>query len=62
MAEAVAAQDIREAKRKYHREWRRTHPENVRAAQMRYWMRKAAQMQAETRSAADDQDPGQQAG
>lgn len=30
-------------KREYHREWRKNHPEAVRAAQMRYWTKKAAE-------------------
>ncbi len=32
-------------KRAYHKKWRAEHPENVKAAQLRYWMKKAAQMQ-----------------
>ena len=28
-------------KREYYREWRKNHPEAVRAAQLRYWMKKA---------------------
>ena len=31
-------------KREYHREWRKKHPESVKAAQMRYWTKKAAEM------------------
>ena len=38
----------REAKRKreYQRKWRAEHPDSVRAAQMRYWTKKAAEMRA----------------
>ena len=32
-------------KREYHREWRKKHPESVKAAQVRYWTKKAAEMQ-----------------
>ena len=35
----------RQRKREYHREWRKNHPESVKAAQMRYWAKKAAEMQ-----------------
>lgn len=31
-------------KREYHREWRKKHPESVKAAQMRYWIKKAAEI------------------
>ena len=31
----------RERKREYHRKWRAAHPESVRAAQIRYWNKKA---------------------
>lgn len=36
---------IREAKREYKREWRRAHPENVKAAQERYWLKRAGEIQ-----------------
>ena len=42
----------RQRKREYHREWRKKHPESVKAAQMRYWAKKAA----EIKEAAGDQD------
>lgn len=47
----------RERKREYHREWRAKHPESVKAAQMRYWTKKAAEMrqtvmETESRAAA----------
>lgn len=35
----------KEARRAYKREWNRRNPEKVRAAQERYWMRKAQQAQ-----------------
>ena len=31
-------------KREYHRKWRAEHPESVKAAQMRYWAKKAAEL------------------
>lgn len=43
---------VRAAKRAYKREWCRTHPENVRAAQERYWLKKADEIQ-QRESAAD---------
>ena len=42
----------RQRKREYHREWRKNHPESVKAAQMRYWAKKAAEL----REAAGKQD------
>ena len=33
-------------KREYHRKWRQEHPESVRAAQLRYWTKKAEEMRA----------------
>ncbi len=33
-------------KREYHRKWRAEHPESVKAAQMRYWEKKAEEMRA----------------
>ena len=50
-------------RREYHRKWRAEHPDKVRAAQMRYWVKKAeqAQRQAQT-SAADTGSAGQEEG
>ena len=31
-------------KREYHRKWRQEHPESVKAAQVRYWAKKAEEM------------------
>ena len=36
----------REARREYMREWRKKNPEKLRAAQERYWMKKAAEIAA----------------
>lgn len=36
-----------ELRRNYHREWQRKNPDKVKAAQDRYWMRKAEQIQNE---------------
>ncbi len=33
-------------KREYHRKWRAEHRDSVRAAQMRYWTKKAEEMRA----------------
>ena len=38
------SKEIREAKRDYYRKWRAEHPEQVQAAQDRFWQRKAVQM------------------
>ena len=35
-------------KREYHRKWRAEHRDSVRAAQMRYWAKKAEEMRATT--------------
>lgn len=37
-----------EEKRVYHREWRKKHPDAIIAAQVRYWSKKAAEMQKKT--------------
>ena len=40
-------QDLkREARREYMREWRKKNPEKLRAAQERYWAKKAAEIAA----------------
>lgn len=36
----------REARREYMREWRKKNPEKLRAAQERYWVKKAAEIAA----------------
>lgn len=36
---------VREARRAYHREWRKRNPEKARAIQMRYWVRRAKKME-----------------
>ena len=36
-------QRIKERKREYYRKWRAEHRENVKAAQMRYWAKQAAE-------------------
>lgn len=37
----VQESEIQEAKRKYMREWRKNNPDKVKAAQKRYWERRA---------------------
>lgn len=43
----------RKRRREYQRKWRAEHPESVKAAQVRYWTKKAAEMRviADTDSA-----------
>lgn len=58
--------DAKIAQREYHREWRAKHPESVKAAQMRYWTKKGAEMrqtvmEMEPRAAAAAADPDGQA-
>lgn len=36
---------IKKARREYKKEWRRKNPEKVKAANDRYWLKKAAEMQ-----------------
>ena len=46
--------EIKEAKREYHREWRRKNPERVAKIQERFWRKKAAEIRrAEQEIAAD---------
>ena len=40
-----------EARRAYKRKWAREHPEQVRAAQERYWTKRAEQAEAEAAAA-----------
>ncbi len=44
--------EIREAKRAYHREWRRKNPERVAQIQERFWHKKAAEIRSQ--ASADD--------
>ena len=48
MNEAAAA-----ARRAYQREWRRKNPEKIRAAQERYWTKKAREMNEKKETAED---------
>ena len=43
MSEISRDQKI-QRKREYHREWRKNHPEAVKAAQLKYWTKKAEEM------------------
>lgn len=45
----------REAMNAYHRKWRRENPDKVRAITMRYWMKKAAEMDAAQEAKKDGQ-------
>lgn len=40
MKEVLTEQE-KQRRREYHRRWRAEHPEQVKAAQLRYWMKKA---------------------
>lgn len=42
----MKADAAREAKNKYLREWRRNNPDKVKAANARYWEKKAAEMRS----------------
>lgn len=44
--------EIREAKREYHREWRRKNPERVARIQERFWTKKAAEIRSQGTGAA----------
>lgn len=47
MAEIAMTEAAREAKRQYHRRWRKKNPERVASAQARYWERQADKLAAE---------------
>lgn len=53
--------EIIQARRDYHREWRKNHPENVTAAQLRYWNKKA-QRAEQQREGMSSPDPDAQTG
>ena len=44
----------REARNAYKREWQRTHPENVKKSQEKYWTKKAQELQRAKEAAASD--------
>lgn len=44
MAEYSKEYEI-QRKREYHKKWRSEHKDSVKAAQMRYWIKKAEEMQ-----------------
>lgn len=52
MAKAETDNAAVEARRAYKREWARRNPDKVKAAQQRYWEKKAAQMQAQEQQGA----------
>ena len=52
MAKAETDNAAVEARRAYKREWARRKPDKVKAAQQRYWEKKAAQMQAQEQQGA----------
>ena len=45
--------DGRFARREYMRRWRAEHPESVRAAQDRYWEKKAAELRSQVQPVED---------
>ena len=47
MCEREIHELVREERRRYAREWRKKNPEKVRAANKRYWERKALRMAEE---------------
>lgn len=42
-----------EARRAYQRKWRKEHPDNVKAIQERYWLKKGREMQKAEREARE---------
>ena len=40
----VEKEEIRKARNAYRREWNRRNPEKVKAAQERYWLKRAAEL------------------
>ena len=40
MCKEYTAEELRKARNEYYRQWRKKNPEKVKAAQLRYWMRK----------------------
>ena len=48
--------EARAARREYMRRWRADHPEAVRAAQARYWAKKAAEMKETSREQDEGKD------
>ena len=44
-------QEAKEARRKYQAEWRKKNPDKVKAAQERYWQRKASSVVVKAASA-----------
>lgn len=55
----ICNDEMRKAKREYHREWRRNNPERIAQIQERFWLKKAAAIQA--RAAANvAADPGRE--
>lgn len=54
--------EIIQARRDYHREWRKNHPENVTAAQFRYWNKKAQLAEQRQREGMSSPDPDAQTG
>lgn len=52
-------EQARQARNEYAREWRRKNPEKARAANMRYWAKKAAEAVArEAEDGAEDKQEG----
>lgn len=50
---------VREARRKWAREYRKTHPEKIKEANARYWLKRALREQAATaKEEADGQPEG----
>jgi len=49
MVPILTAEEV-QARREYHKEWRRNNPDKVQAAQMRYWSKKMHQVEQEQRN------------
>ena len=50
------SEEIKAAKRAYHREWRKNNPDRVAKTQERFWMRKAAEIRNQEQAAAANGD------
>lgn len=47
MTDKVLSEEARQERNRYQREWRRRNKERVKAANARYWAKKAAEKEAE---------------
>lgn len=50
MSKTSLEERAKQAQREYARKWRANNPDKVKAAQARYWQRKAAELEAEEKA------------